>query len=101
MQYESYILVITPIKETNTCIYNGSNRADVELFEPYTVSRINDKSLSSRNQEEQIKLTSKPNEKITNHVSATKGYHKNTIYIWDPPDRSLNQVFILDQISSM
>lgn len=70
-----------------------------ELFEPYTVSRINDKSLSSRNQEEQIKLTTKPNEKITNHVSATKGYHKNTIYIWDPPDRSLNQVFILDQIS--
>lgn len=54
-----------------------------ELFEPYTVpvSRINDKSLSSRNQEEQIKLTSKPNEKITNQVSATKGYHKNTIYI--------------------
>lgn len=43
-----------------------------ELFEPYTVSRINDKSLSSRNQEEQIKLTTKPNEKITNHVSATK-----------------------------
>lgn len=30
MQYESFSLVITPIKETNTCIiYNGSNRADV------------------------------------------------------------------------
>lgn len=32
-----------------------------ELIEPYTVlSRINDKSLSSRYQEEQIKLTTKP-----------------------------------------
>lgn len=32
MQYETFSLVITPIKETNTCIpviYNGSNRADV------------------------------------------------------------------------
>lgn len=53
-----------------------------ELIEPYTVlSRINDKSRSSRNQEEQIKLTTKPNEKITYHISPTKGYHKNTIYI--------------------
>lgn len=49
-----------------------------ELIEPYTVPY---KSLSSRNQEEQIKLTTKPNEKITYHVSPTKGYHKNTIYI--------------------
>lgn len=30
MQYETFSLVITPIKETNTCIiYNGSNGADV------------------------------------------------------------------------
>lgn len=80
-------LNITPVKETNTCIYNGSTEQTYtdleqpELIEPYTVSRINDKSLSSRNQEEQIKLTTKPNEKITYHVSPTKGYHKNTICI--------------------
>lgn len=71
-----HVFTMVQIEQTYTDLEES------ELFEPYTVSRINDKSLSSRNQEGQIKLTTKPNEKITNHVSATKGYHKkHDIYL--------------------